>query len=234
MTKITIKHFVNTTLRSKGVDIFNHNGEPVTTKPLYPLYVKITFQRKTTQVKSIIDGYFNSVEEAQIKHGNLMKMEVDMIEHLILVDFAKDKERFDLKGIVKKIAIYEQNILETVFDKMVWNDFKREILKTRSDFMRLLLERNFKISPLIYYKAAIQLLDDSEAIVNLKSNFDDYLLLENLKLINTNELKTFTNWVFGDLKNKFSIKLLEKGVSFQDVARLVNEIDNVFETEISN
>ena len=70
MNKITVKHFLNTDLKpgenqdlkysdiSHNSDLIHYSPRP----PSYPLYIKITFMRKTTQLKSFIGNYFRSLD----------------------------------------------------------------------------------------------------------------------------------------------------------------------------
>lgn len=228
-SKLTVKHFLNTLLAYKSTYEKVEDGHRPEDFPGYFLYIKIIFRRKTTQIRSKVLGRFLSLEEANSKHGKIMKLEIKMIEDLIQTEYKQEGDKFELKGIVNKIAYYQQDILNLVFYKFLWDDFIIFLLKSRSEYMRLLYDKDPKIPALTYYNAALKLIGNSEELIKIKPNFEKYQLMEYaLFQPDFEESFNFTNWIYGDLKNRFAIKLLEKRVSINEVSELVEIIDGLF------
>lgn len=226
--KITVKHFLNTTLANRSsISIQADNGNFIESPPSYPLYVKITFMRKTTQQKSIIDNYFENLEEAYKVYGATIEGEIKMIEDLISNEYRKRGDKFELKGLAKRCEVYKTAVPDLFFSEYLWNDFTKVIIKGRSSNMRILLHR-FPTTPVFqHYNAAIKLIDNKEELLQMKSQFDNFTLFEKCMIPLKKNQNSVFDWVYGTLKDKFSFTSLKKGYTFKQTSLVVSLVDNI-------
>ena len=231
ISKITVKHFLNTTLASKvgGLIEIDSKGKEIK-KDLYQLYVKITFMRKTTQIKSIVNNSFFTIEDAYNDYSELIKAETKMIEDLIENEYIRLKNNFTLKGIGDKCKKYSGDFKENIFDLYIWKDFNKAILKSRSKFMRLLLYRFKNIPAMTYYDAAIKLIGEIAELTKLKPKFINFEKIEEIMRTDEKlqELKVI-EWKYGSAKEYMSHIALGNGISFKEVSEIVNIIDKEIE-----
>lgn len=87
--KITIKHFFNKQIKN------------------FPLYVKITFQRKSTQMKSLCEFKFENSVIVYTYHLPFLKAERELILYTILNEYRKG-DKFSLKGIPDKVYPFKK------------------------------------------------------------------------------------------------------------------------------
>ncbi len=229
MGKITVKHFINKTLKEAKKDyiIMDEKGNHIdTTPPFYPLYVKITFQRATTQLRSLINLDFTSVEEAVYYGcGDLMEMESIMINDIVVKEFKKLGSKFSLRGINEKCKPYSFRLDEFFSDALLIKAYNNVVIRSRSPYMRLLIWKSNKIPASVYYDAASKLLGEVPELFQLNEKFIIFGLFE--KAISKSKIgKTqVIEWLYGDAKERFSQKALESGLSFNEVVKVVTAID---------
>ncbi|NVO12016.1 MAG: hypothetical protein HXX16_18810 [Bacteroidales bacterium] len=228
--KITVKHFLNTALsdRSCTISILDEKNNSYIPAPLYPLYVKITFMRKTTQQKSIIDEDFATLEEAYSKYQAILAGEARMIEDVIRREYQQLKSRFELKGLTKKCEVYRKELVDLIFESYLWADFAREVLKSRTEYMRLLLQKFPKTPAMEHYNAALRLIGDRPELLLLKERFENYAMIERClsQALRTQGVSIF-DWHYGDLKERFSLRALQKGYSFKQISTVVAFVDSI-------
>ncbi|GEM_PF-6018102 len=228
--KITVKHFLNTALNNRtcGVSILDEKGNSYTPVPLYSLYVKITFMRKTTQQKSIIDEDFATLEDAYSKYRTALAGEARMIEDVIRREYQQLKSRFELKGLTKKCEVYREEVIDIIFESYLWRDFTREVIKSRTEYMRLLLQKLPKTPAMEHYNAALRLIGDRPELLRLKDRFENYAMIERClsQALRTQGASIF-DWHYGDLKERFSLRALQKGYSFKQTSKVVALVDSV-------
>src|SRR5687767_11185523 len=105
MSKITIKHYLNTKL--KGTEENN--------VVLYPIYVQITYNRKNTNFSSEYDRKFSintNIDELKesLVIGNIFKEEERVIRDIILYESSLRNETFDLKDLKNKYELFKKPI----------------------------------------------------------------------------------------------------------------------------
>jgi len=228
ISKITVKHFLNESLKGDESRIleFDDDGQEIPASPRYPLYVKITFMRATTQMKSMIKDNFASMDEAILAHNNYMEIEKGIIKDVITKDYLKHGDKFSLKGISDKCRNYHANLFDLFSQKWVVNDYVKIILKSRSPFMRMLTYRWPNLSLTIYYEAALKLIGEIPELVALKDNVRIVELYE--KTIHSGEVsdtKVF-EWIYGNAKEFISRAALDAKLSFNDMLKLIEVIES--------
>ena len=228
--KITVKHFLNTALNDRGctISILDEKSDSYIPAPLYSLYVKITFMRKTTQQKSIINEDFATMEEAYSKYRTALAGEVQMIEDVIRREYQQLKGRVELRGLAKKCEVYRKEVVDQIFEGYLWQDFAREVLKSRTEYMRLLLQKFPKTPAMEHYNAALRLIGDRPELLRLRERFENYAMIERClsQALRTQGASIF-DWHYGDLKDRFSLRALQKGYSFKQTSTVVALVDSI-------
>lgn len=202
--KITVKHFINRNLKEtkREYAFWDEDGKYADmTPPFHPLYVKITFRRTTTQLKSYIGLNFTSIDEA-IHHSEIyLNHEAEMIHDVIARNYLKDKDHFSLKGLADLCAPYTKPIDKFIADS-IWSEYNAIITASRSDFSSLLLRGTDSSTPSdIVFKAALKLLDDPSDILRLKEKFEILTIMDKLnRHIGSSLQYRVIEWVYGDLK----------------------------------
>ncbi len=226
--KITVKHFLNTNISTKqfSPEFKTEDGKITKSVELYPLYVKITFMRKTTQMKSIVNENYANLDKANFSNIDLLNSECKMIKNIILNEYTKSENNFSLIGIADKCKVYHGNFLESVFNTYLWQDYNKAILKTRSKFMRLLLVRNPNIPSTTFYEAAIKLVGEKPELKKLKEKFENYQTIEKIlkKEKRLNSIRTI-EWKYGNEKENFVRLAIDSRFSYNEFTKLVDIID---------
>lgn len=227
ISKITVKHFVNESLKGDESSIveLDGNGNEIPSQPKYPLYVKVTFMRATTQLKSIVWDDYTSVDEAHQKQSVLMEIEKQIIRDVITKEYFRVGDMFSLKGLSEKCKPYTSKLFEYFSGKLVVNDFVKAILKSRSPFMRMLTYRWPNLSFTIYYEAALKLIGEIPELTLLKERVHVLELYE--KSIRSREIRNIKvyEWVYGDAKERISRSALDAKLSFNNMLQLIEAID---------
>jgi len=238
ISKITVKHFLNTALGSPQdiVGIYDEKGVLQKFPPVHPLYIKIIFMRKTTQMKSIVGAYkdYETIEEVYKDLGDQLTSEIRMIEDIITNEYKKLGDKFELKGIGNKCSKYQQDLNDLLFEQYLWLDFFKIISKTNSEYKRLLLNRAPKNPVITHYHAALKLLDNSQELLKLKEQFENYSIMEKCLTENgkiKRHIKIF-DWVYGKERDGFSYIALKNSISFNKVAQLVDIIDTIISKHV--
>jgi len=228
-SKITIKYFINKNLAPvNGITGSIANGKEILYPNEYPLYFKVTFKRKSTEVKSIIDCGFISVDDAKSKYESLMQTETKMIEHFVETGYEVLGDKFSLRGIGDLCKRYHQRYIYDVFDSYVLNEFDKIVSKIDSPLKNVLCLRLPKVPSKIYFDIANKMLEDNSTIDHLKNKFEKIGTIEHIKLPN-NELLSQTrivDWEFGNAKELFSKYALKHGISNELKKEIIEIIDN--------
>jgi len=238
ISKITVKHFLNTTLGSSSgiVGFYNEKGEYEKSQPAYPLYVKIIFMRKTTQMKSSVGSFneYETLEEAFKDLGDKLASEIRMIEDIITNEYKKFGNKFELKGIGNKCNKYQKDLNNLLFEQYLWQDFFKVLSRTNSEYKRLLLARVPKTPVIKHYHAALKLLENNEALLDLKEQFENYTIMEKCLTKNrkSRHCVSLFDWAYGKERDGFSYVALKNGISFNKVAQLVGIIDTIISNHI--
>jgi hypothetical protein len=239
MNKITVKHFLNTDLqpgenKELKYTVMSHKSDLLfymPGPPSYPLYIKITYMRKTTQVRSFILNSFSSLDEAFNRYGELLQAEQRMIEYVVANEAKKDGIAFSLKGISDKNKIYNLHIANYIRDKIA-EQFNQFIKKTGSPFRKLLtidLQRDIK--PETYFLAAKKILGENSIPDDIAAKF---VMLGQLNTIRIQLPELFADyfkysiccWKFGKGKQYLEEGALRHGFTVKQVRRFIQFIDD--------
>lgn len=223
ISKITVQPFLNTSLNKNSSCVIDENGNEVRT---YPLYFKIIFMRKTTQIRCIANSEYYTIEEAFQKDSDFIEIEKRMIEDVVSKEFFKNPNRFTLVGIAEKIKPYNDNFSKIIIDTYIWDEFKEAIKSSRTEYMRILLNRDFRETVVKYYKAALILIGNRPELIKLEERFKNLEQIQNIcgKKINLFSL-TILEWKYGGFREKFAQVALQKGYKFDEVNGLIDIID---------
>lgn len=228
LSKITVKHFININLKDSKAKYasFDDKGKyHDMTPPFHPLYVKITFQRATTQMKSLIGLDFTSVEEAEFKCGWLMDVESKMISDVIRREYEIHGDKFNLKGINEKCRPFSNRLYDYFAKSYLTFEFNKFILHSRSPYMRMLFLKENDSPGIVYYDAAIKLLGESQALLQFRDKFILFDQFENvIKKGKIAHIKVI-QWVYDDAREQFSQAALSCGLTFKQVVNIVTAID---------
>ncbi|MEI6766784.1 MAG: hypothetical protein WCM76_14230 [Bacteroidota bacterium] len=227
MSKITVKYFINFNLKESSDNGDNADGisNNNISGPLHPLYIKITFKRATTQLKSLINADFTSVEHAAYHCEGLMEMEAAMISDVISREYQRLGEKFSLKGIAEKCKPYSQGLAEYFLTNFLITDYNKAIGQSKSKYIPLLCWKANDAEPSIYFDAAVKLLGEIPELVILKERFDLYELFETVMRENHLTNKQVVEWAYGDAKDVFSQKALSSKIKINHVAKIIAAID---------
>jgi len=229
--KIRVMHFLNTKIQLSPVpsSILKEDDKSTELTNEYPVYVLVTFRRQTTQMKSVIERNYKTIEEAISKEREMIRIETKMIESLInehceILSYAGWE--YTLKGFNTLCKRFHQILFDAFKDAFLWAEFVRSIYKCNNEYSKLLETRNPEIPIITYYKAAIKLMDDKTAFSQLERRF---IIVEQIeKLIkNRTDLKNLKiiEWVFGNAKEEFRINALNAGLEADRIEVLINSID---------
>lgn len=233
MSKITVKHFVNSSLKESKKFMENHtfsdeNGKKHSMPPpFYPLYIKITFQRATTQMKSLFDVNFVSIKDAEFKAGDYLAIERELITDVITKDYKKYGKNFSLKGIPDKCKPYSQGIKEFFLNKVIMVDFNNYIASTTSPYKNILSWHSADEPASVYYNAAVKLLGEKPELKKLKDKFDmcsQFQQITEKKGIDKTQLFI---WKFGDAKEKFRLYAIKSGLTNKYANTIINTMDDL-------
>lgn len=228
--KITVKHFINVNLKEAKAKYahFDEEGKYTDmTPPFHPLYVKITFQRATTQMKSLIGLDFTSVEEAQFHCRALLEMEEAMISDVIQREYKKSGNRFSLKGLGEKCKPYALPLEDFLAEELLINTYNKAIASTGSPYAPLLTWQPGTTSGLIYFSAAEKLLGKLPELNKLKDHFKMLALFEAICAKSKLGSVKLVQWIYGDARDLFREKAEKAGFKAGEVFGLVNAIDDL-------
>ena len=73
MGKVTVKHYLNTNICVQKLN--ESDGKPLNDEILHPVYVQISFARKTTQIRSYTEMYLTIKDYEHYQTGDYEKMD---------------------------------------------------------------------------------------------------------------------------------------------------------------
>lgn len=232
LSKITVKHFLNPRVIPSDYILGGLNEEGVQDDNLipHPLYVKVTFKRNSTEIRSILRKDFYSLFEIKREDKDLMEVESRMIEDVISKDYKKLGDKFSLKGIKKRSEYYEKDLIEHFSNEFLWNDYQKLIVKSRSEFARLLLNRDPSVPISTYLKAAMMLIPEDKGLGKFQSQFDVLEQINSIfRKLKGHGLIIIASWKYGKTKDHFASIGLQMGLGFAKVQKLTALIDSVIE-----
>ena len=194
-SKITVKFFLNKNLAARG-----EKG-----KALYPLYILVTYQRKSTQLKSHFGGYMEDIEFLNTHHRGLVEFEAKTLQKVIEYEADKYGDKFTLAGIGERYHQYAtpiNNALERYLKEMLEKEMKAtlEPMAIVPDY------KNPLISSGLLYLAALRLIHDFDQKISpqlkgeLEVNNSYFLLFP--KLAGVYSFPTVIDWENGSHKKE--------------------------------
>lgn len=111
--KITVKFFVNKTVKPEL-----HDKEK-----RYPLYMIVTYNRRTNTLKSLYGGFYKDIQQVEKNSPGLLSFEEKVVQKIISYELSRDTENFDIKGIHVKYDMYSKSIeqiLSESLKKALW------------------------------------------------------------------------------------------------------------------
>ncbi len=217
ISKITVKHFLN-----KNLPVTQ--GETI----LFPVYIKITFQRKSTEIKSTIHKlYADSLENYRLFNDIDFVNEAVMIQHFVTKGYQEFGDKFTLRGIASLCRNYNEKRIKDLFNGIVFNEFDDYLCTKRPKFWLLLGNRIPSVDSYTYYEAALKLLDNDPFIVKLKDKFEILRDIESVEFPGFGQLQEqrLPFWQFGTAKGMFEIEAESKRFSKQRISRIIESID---------
>ena len=211
VSKITIKPFINTRLGKKVSYTHPYLGKIETTNPGYPVYIQITYRRKTTHIKSQVAGYYSDLSDLSPQDNYQLKKECKAIYELTaylvkLFDNRHDKKKED---IIPNFKIYYQQYcqqLDQLIIKGLLATLFDVIERCNSEFYELFAHHTFSsdIKFKVLLKAARELITNfnNQASADEKTLFNIWVKYSDLIDLNNYELDGIDyyiiNWIVSD------------------------------------
>ena len=113
--KITVKFFLNKTVKPIK------EGNVST----YPLYILLTYNRKSTMLRSHYGGYYKDLKQInKVHYPGLLELEERIVKKTVAFEAEQKKDLFDLKGTHEKYDKYAMGIdtlLDSYMKGQLWN-----------------------------------------------------------------------------------------------------------------
>ncbi len=215
--KIGVKHILNK-YTTKKTDI-QETGSPV--------YVKVTFNRKSTQFRSVVKEKFVNIEEANKKFNKLFDYETKLIRDIVTQRAVHLDDMFNIAGIGEEINFYDKNI----YDFIEANLFKRiedRVNTSVSPFKDLIIISKKEIKPLTFFEAHCKLFGFETDLQRLEKDFKCADKVFELKQKNK-DIKNIhmLDWLYGEGENTLRINAKTSGLNDNDVNNIVQFINNL-------
>ncbi|MBT3300885.1 MAG: hypothetical protein HOD63_14045 [Bacteroidetes bacterium] len=155
--KITIKFFLNKRLPSKSI-VRDERGQVIDEIVKYPIYIQLTFLRKSTQFKSSINTEYSDSNYSEDDNA-LMMLEKMYIIKVIEYENITNKA-FSLKGFKSRYDIYSEQIFSLLEQKAI-KTFLGALNNSESNYTKLFFHVDFDKIPFdIILSAALELIPD--------------------------------------------------------------------------
>jgi len=233
--KVTVKHYLNKELKKirKGGGIIGNDFSTYQEEGIvYPLYVQITFLRKTTKIPSLINDNFKNLEEAKKEYLKEMKEEERVITEAIRREYNKLGKDFEMTNFVGKFKVFKLTLEEFFYKYYFLNEYHKRLLATRSEYMRMfyhtftfLKKSDILNYSLLYFEKVLETLSYPEEFLTLKTRLEAVTTFYKSISKNDSGIITIYDWLFGEGKERFSINSLKNRISFELTSHLVVAID---------
>ena len=220
ISKINVRHFLN-----RNLPFILDNNETA-----YPLYVKITFKRKSTEIKSSLNIYVKESESDHIDRINDAVYEQHMITHFVTIGYENLGEKFNLRGIANICRSYSGKVISDLMNSFVMNEFDEFFKQSNSEFNSIFINRNNDTNFSTYYQAAIVLFPNNEKLLQMKHKFEIVRDIELLTIEGLGKLREqrIVSWHFGLTKELFMINAQASNMAKERI----DEIIFIIETEL--
>jgi len=216
ISKISVRHFLN-----KNLPLILDNNEKA-----YPLYVKITFKRKSTEIKSSLNLYVK--ESDRIDKIQDTFYEQCMITHFVTLGYEVLGDKFSLKGIANICRSYSGKRIADLLNTYVMNEFDEFFKQSNSEFNSIFIYRNNETCFYTYYQAAIILFPNNEKLLQMKHKFDIVRDIELFTIQGLGKLseQRVVSWHFGLTKDLFSINAQSVNMPNDRISEIITVIEN--------
>ena len=113
--KITVRFFLNETVKPVK------EGHAMT----YPLYMLLTYNRRSTMLRSHYGGYYKDLKQIdKVHYPGLLNLEERIVQKTIQHELLEQGEKFDIKGIgnaYEKYCIGIDVLLDRYMKNQLWN-----------------------------------------------------------------------------------------------------------------
>lgn len=220
ISKINVRHFLN-----KNLPVVLDNNEKA-----YPLYVKITFKRKSTEIKSSLNLYVKESESDRIDSITDTVYEQYMITHFVTLGYETLGEKFNLRGIANICRSYSGKLIADLMNTYVMNEFDDYFTQSDSEFKTIFINRNSQTNLSTYYQAAIVLFPNNEQLLQMKYKFDIVREIELFTIQGLGKLieQRVVSWHFGLTKELFVVN----AQGLQMPKERIDKIISIIETEL--
>ncbi len=147
--KTTVKHYINVRIEDRA--------------PRYPLYFMVTYDRKTTHVKSRLNGYFKTIEEAMDQSEKEIAREVELVQKLVEMELAMTKEdagAYMVKGLSSRYDAYAIALTKVVDSFLKFRLAAAAQRCNEPDYLRMIGEGIKKEGFDLCYRTCARLFDD--------------------------------------------------------------------------
>jgi hypothetical protein len=137
MKKISFKIFLNKKLPQEIEFIEEGNSNKSIKHISYPVYFIITFNRKTTQIKSTVVSTYAKLEDISSDDQKVLKFEENYFKKIIQYEYNLLGDKFSLSGIKKRFDTYTLHLMNLI-EEATFEKYFKVIVKSRSEFSRVL------------------------------------------------------------------------------------------------
>ena len=226
MKKINVRHILIESKSSKEIEFEDANGNKAPHKTLYRLYVKITYNRKTTQFKSMITASYSSMEDFISIHNKMMESELKLVRFVMEKRISAKGEDTDPKGIGAVISEYDKDLINVIQDNVVDN-ITKAVLSSSSEFSNLVIFHREGNCILTVLKAYIILLNKPESLVRLIPEVE--LLDKITKFLerrkDSKKSIHLLDWLYGDMKENIKKEMKINGVPESDIDQVIKQVN---------
>jgi hypothetical protein len=197
LPKLTIKFFLH-----KNLSPIRKGG-----KEYYPLYILVTYHRKSTQLKSKFGDYSEDLESLNKKNPGLLEFEERILRKMIEYETELKGNKFSLVGLSERYEHYATSIYGAVQDYL--KERLEKEMKATFDPMAIIPDyHNPQIGVSLLYMAALRLLPDFDKKITLELK-DDLLANEHYYLLfpiipGIYSFPTVIDWENGDHKQELA------------------------------
>ncbi len=235
MGKITVKHIIvpSTLKADKGysVEIIREDGSTEelfsSDKNFNRLYVKVSFNRKTTQFKSMVEDNVDTIEYAINKYGSILNSEKNLIIDLVEKGFNAQGDKFNLKGLYSKVREYNRpTYTDILLDRI--SDLEKILFRIDSPYkdLKIYAKDLNECDPLLLFDAYLKLFDNHNDIKRLYSDFNSLGKYYELMILRGHTSSTFIEWKYGEDKFKFIEVAKLAGLNLCQIREVITFIDN--------
>ena len=196
-------------------------------EPGSPVYVKVTFNRKSTQFLSVVKEKFINIDDANKKYAKLFDYETKLIKDIVKKRASRYEDIFNIAGIGEEVKIFDNFIYGFIEDNL-YDHLNFLVNNSDSPYKNLVIIAKKEINPSTFFEAHRKLFGSEtfqNYLINYFENADNVFKL----IQKSNEIKNIhlLDWLYGDGKNILRINAKATELKNIDVDSIVQFIDNL-------